>query len=137
MGHFFANKTSKNKKLYNFYIKICKTIRDVPSDLLVSGRRNAIPCQIEPAKRRLMRRAPPQSSAEIQTCFIMYPWQASLPRGRECEEKQSAAVDQRANKKNQDNILHIPVVFSTHSPQSGLARSLPRRRVRTGKESEA
>ena len=62
--------------------KYRETTGGVPSDLLVSGRRNAILCQIEPAKRRLMRRAPPRSSAEIQICFIMYPCQASLPRGR-------------------------------------------------------
>ena len=68
-----------------------KTSWGIPSDLIVSGRRNAIPCQIEPAKRPLMRRAPPRSSAKIQTCFIMYPWQASFPRGRKCEKKHSAA----------------------------------------------
>ena len=80
-------------------IKFCKTISGVPSDLVVSGRRNAIPCQIEPDHRRSMRRAPPQSSAEIQTCFIMYPSQVSLPRGRKCEKKPSAAGEQRAKKK--------------------------------------
>ena len=102
-GHFFANKTTKNKKLWKFMknIKFWKTIWGVPSDLLVSGRRTAIPCQIEPVKRRLMRRAPPQSSAEIQTCFIMYPWQAnnSLPRGRKCEKKHSVAGEQRAKER--------------------------------------
>ena len=70
-----------------------------PSDLLVSGRRNAIPCQIEPAKRRLMRRAPPQSSAEIQTCFIMHPWQASLPRGRKCARRSTRPPESSEPKK--------------------------------------
>ena len=102
-GPFFY-KTKMNTKNVKF-IKNCKTISDVPSDLLVSGRQNAIPCQLEPTKRNLMRRAPPRSSAEIQTCFVMYPWEASLPRVRKCEKKHSAAGEQR-EKKNEDHILY-------------------------------
>ena len=41
----------KNVKVYQ-NIKIRKVIWGVPGDLLVSGKRNAIPCQIDPAKRR-------------------------------------------------------------------------------------
>ena len=64
-GPFFY-KTKMNTKNVKF-IKNCKTISDVPSDLLVSGRQNAIPChgKKEPAQPRLVRRAPPRSSAEI------------------------------------------------------------------------
>ena len=101
-GPFFTNKTTKKKKMLNF-IKILKIEEKigygVPSDLFVSGRRNAIPCQIEPARRRLTRRTPPRTSVEIQTCFIMYPWQASLPRGRKCEKEHSAAGEKRAKTK--------------------------------------
>ena len=106
-GHFFTNETKTNKKLSRF-IRICKTIWSVPSHLLVSGRRNAIPCQMEPAQRRLMRRAPPRNSAEIQTCFIMYPLQPCLPCRRKCEKKPSAAGEQRA-KKNEDHMLRIHI----------------------------
>ena len=77
-----------------------------PSDLLVSERQNAIPCQIEATQRRLMRRALPRSSAEIQACITMSPWQASSPRGRKCEKKPSAAGEQRA-KKNKDHTFHL------------------------------
>ena len=77
------------------------------SDLLVSGRRNAISCQMKPAKRRLiMRRAPPRSSAEIKTWFIMYPWQASLPRGRKREKKHSADEEQQANNKRRAHFAY-------------------------------
>ena len=96
--HHRRTKHCKSLSKYQNLKTICC---GVPSDLLVSGRRNAIPCQIEPAKRRLTRRSPPRSSAEIQTCFIMYPWQASLPRGQRCEKKHSAAGEQRAKKKNE------------------------------------
>ena len=73
-GHFLTNKTTRTKiARVHQNSKSCKTFRGVPSDLLVSGRRNAIPCQIEPAQRRLIRRAPPRSLAEIQACFMMYP----------------------------------------------------------------
>ena len=35
----------------------------------------------------------------------MYPWQASLPRGRKCEKEHSAAGEHRA-KENEDHNLH-------------------------------
>ena len=88
----------------NTPLKNCKTIWGIPSDLLVSGRRNAIPRQIEPAQRHLMRRALlSRCWAETQTYFIMYPWQPSLPRSRKCEKKPSAAGEQRA--KNKTKII--------------------------------
>ena len=65
-GPFFLHTKQKKDKNCKSLIKNCKTIWGIPSDPLVSGRRNAIPCQIEPAQRRLMRREPPRSSAEIR-----------------------------------------------------------------------
>ena len=104
-GPLFYKQNNEEQKIVKVYknINICKTILGIPSDLLVSGRRNAIPCQIEPAQRRLMRRAPPRSSAQIQTCT----------HGRlACPAVQSARRNPRPPessepKKNGDHIVHI------------------------------
>ena len=53
-----------------------------------------------------MRRAPPRSSAEIQTCFIIYPWQASLPRGRKCEKKTLGRLRAASQKKRKKYFSH-------------------------------
>ena len=36
----------------------------------------------------------------------MYPWQASLPRGRKCEKKPSAVGEQRAKKKRTSHCTY-------------------------------
>ena len=57
-----------------------------------------------------MRRTPSRSSAEIQTCFIMYPWQPSLPHGRKCEKKPSGAGEQRAEKTRRSYFTYTYIV---------------------------
>ena len=75
-----------------------------------------------------MRRALPRRSAEIQTCFIMYPWQASLPRGRKGEKKHSAAGEQRACFTYQVYIC-VSGFFIIYTRYVRITRSGPKSRV--------
>ena len=129
-GPLFYKQNDEEQKIVKVYqnIKICKTILDVPNDLLVSGRWKAIPCLIEPAQRRLTRRAPPRSSAEIQTRFIMYPWQASLPRGRKFEKRPSAAGEMRA-KKQRRSYFYIYISDTQYKVPPSGQQHLPPARV--------
>ena len=47
---------------------------------------------------------------------MMYPWHVSLPRGRKCEKKPSAAGEQRAKKKNIIFYIYIYIYWGILRP---------------------